>query len=789
MRWQAVLGLAMVMAAAVGCKEQCFLTECDAEHYHSLGLPAQAEACPDTPAPLPTLNLPTPPTVLNPDQPIRYLSLAEALAMALEQGGGGSPALNGTTGEALVTFQGRSVVSPENPIRVLALEPAIAGTDIEASLSKFDARWVTSMTWTRTDQPVATALQTFEAAGTANVIQNDDASFVTSLLKPLPTGGVAGVTFRTDYELTNLPARVNPSYRPLLQFQFEQPLLQGFGVEINQLRAQHPGSLLTPFPTAGRVEGILITRVHFDQQRAEFERQLDVLAANVEIAYWNLYGAYWTLYSREQGLRQSFEAWRINKAKQVFGGTANAMDVAQARGQYESFRTQRLEALGLVLENEHQLRALLGLPAEDTTRLVPLDAPTLAPYRPDWSAALNDALMLRPELVLAREDLKLRQLDLINQKNLLMPDLRFTSTYDINGVGTHLDEGSGDPNNAFHNLATNQFHDWALGLRLEVPIGFRDAHAAVRAARLRLLQSYLTLRDQESRAARYLDAQYRQLVQTYEEIQTQQAELEALAQAVRGRFQEFVGGKIQLIVLLEAQRLYADVLRTRYAAVVEYNNALVRFEFAKGTLLQHDNVVISEGPLAPCAQVRAVDYERRRAHALVLREREHPVPLVSIPGPTGPCAAVPALPTSSAPSLPSLLEAQPPPPNDAEPPPAQRSEPGPAPAGPDLLPFPRPLPRGPTSAPAPAGQPLPETAGPLTASLGRPVAASVPAASGTAAGDMAWRPVQVAAEVDHPNRTPAEPPLDAVQVGKPVPVGVEPAGGWADGAASGLNAN
>ena len=70
-----------------------------------------------------------------------------------------------------------------------------------------------------------------------------------------------------------------------------------------------------------------------------------------------------------------------------------------------------------------------------------MDAPTLAPYQPDWCTALNEALSLRPELVLARHDLKFRQLNLINQKNLLLPDLRFTSTYDINGLGTHLDGG------------------------------------------------------------------------------------------------------------------------------------------------------------------------------------------------------------------------------------------------------------------------------------------------------------------------------------------------------------
>ena len=53
------------------------------------------------------------------------------------------------------------------------------------------------------------------------------------------------------------------------------------------------------------MEGILITRIRFDQARAEFERNINFMVINVEFAYWTLYGSYWTLYSREQALRQA----------------------------------------------------------------------------------------------------------------------------------------------------------------------------------------------------------------------------------------------------------------------------------------------------------------------------------------------------------------------------------------------------------------------------------------------------------------------------------------------------
>ncbi len=602
---------------------------------------------------------PPPSTVINPDQEIRYLTLSEAIAIALEQGNVGSQPSSapGTANDSLVTGQGRGV-SGSDSVRVLALNPAIAGADIEASLAKFDARWASSLTWSRIDEPIGTATQLLQAGDTGlTAIKTQDAALSTSLIKPLPTGGVAGITFRTDYQFSNLPNPVNPSYRPALQFQFEQPLLRGFGVEINQLRSSHPGSQLTPFDTGGRVEGILLTRVRLDQQRAEFERNVQALVWNVEAAYWNLYAQYWNLYSREEGLRQAYETWRVVSA-QAGAGRAQSADVAQARGQFERFRNQRVQALGSVLEAERRLRGLLGLtrvnphgdPA-DNHRLVPADTPTLVAYEPDWYAALQEALAQKPELSLARQEIKARQMNVVNQKNLQLPDLRLLATYNINGLGSRLD-GSGE-DNALRNLFQNRYQDWTLGLRMEVPLGFRDAHAGTRSAELVLAQAYLTLKDQEDKVTRVLEFQYRQLFESAERTRVSRAQRQAHAAELELRLKEFQSGRnVPLILLLESQRFWADALTDESRAVVDYNTALAGFEFAKGTILQYENVVIGEGPLPRCAQERAVDHERERSQALVLRERAAPV---QQPPSDPPTAGLPQLPPDRIVSLPAVL--------------------------------------------------------------------------------------------------------------------------------------
>jgi outer membrane protein TolC len=686
-RGNARLAAILLLAGLGGCTRTCYMTEAELQSCSSAmaaALPRDLATNPHA-AIVPYLpNTPKPMDVNDVDRPVRYMTLQECIAIALEQGNIGSTSalFPGIANDNLVAFTGQTVVGSDS-IRVLSFDPAIFGANIESSLARFDARWISSLSWQKTDVAVSNILGNFQ--------NGDQASVSTGIYKALPTGGVTGLTFNTDYTLLaqtqNLNQNLtNPAYRPRLQAIFEQPLLQNFGVEINQLTTNLPTSTLIPGfrPSGGtRTEGILITRLRFDQARTEFERQVNFMLLNVEYAYWNLYGAYYGLYSREQGLRQALVSWQVNKTRFEVGQIAQ-QDLEQTRAQYELFRAQRITALGKVLDSERQLRGLLNLPIEDGQRLVPSDSPTLAHYKADWPSAEVEAMSLRPELTLARQEVKFRQFDVIVQKNLLKPDVRLTASYDINGLGTRLDGPAAPPGsangNALASFTDNIFNSWQLGVRADIPIGFREAHAAVRQARLNLSRSYWQLKDQEQKASRFLAFQYRNIEQYYAEIDAQRAQREANARQLVLRFQVFQagakGGTID--VLLEAQRNFADALASEYVAIVNYNNSLAGFHFAKGTIMQYNNVQIAEGPLPQCVQMRAVENISQRDAALRLRERSDPAIIQT--GCKGDCMA-PAPPPNSLVGVPVMT--QPP----AIPPAGAPIQPGAPPPGGEIVPI------------------------------------------------------------------------------------------------------
>jgi hypothetical protein len=206
-------------------------------------------------------------TVQCPDLPKRSLTLVECFALALENGRTGdfydNPA--GTQKTSVTGFSRQSTPGQVSDcIRVFAYEPAIAATSIEESQARFDVFHQTGLFWNRIDEQSRFLVPPTPSQEFFNRNKVDDVAFQSELFQRLATGGFAGVNFKTDYENNYLPPDsgiLNPGYRPALEFSFEQPLLQGSGLLINQIRDFHPGSILQPnLPEIVPVPGLLVAR-------------------------------------------------------------------------------------------------------------------------------------------------------------------------------------------------------------------------------------------------------------------------------------------------------------------------------------------------------------------------------------------------------------------------------------------------------------------------------------------------------------------------------------------------
>jgi hypothetical protein len=133
----------------------------------------------------------------------------------------------------------------------------------------------------------------------------------------------------------------------------------------------------------------------------------------------------------------------------------------------------------------------------------------------------------------------------------------------------------------------------------------------------------LSLRSEENKAELFLGQAYRQVFEFERQIQINQAALRAATAQLKAYKDLFQGGRgtsygADLVLAIQN---WSSSAANLYTSIVQYNNALATLDFARGSIRERDNVLIGEGPLPLCAQVRAVEHERQRTAAMVLRER------------------------------------------------------------------------------------------------------------------------------------------------------------------------
>jgi outer membrane protein TolC len=634
-RWRVKVAGIIAFAGLGGCKQQVFIDKADYTEALRTGFPANLETHPEVGVgPVTQLDRnSTLPTVLDPTRPPQYVSLKQCIAIGLEQGNAPFGSVSnpgfGSTLEGTFQFNPGSGAGGTDSLKAFVLDPARTQIDIERSVSKFDTRFINSVTWQNLDAPTPSAFSNFNVGDKANV--------TSTLAKPLPTGGVAGITWSVDYtNLTNAPqslTNINKYYTPKLQFSFEQPLLQGYGIEINQIAQAHPGSqLLNLRPSGGTTtQGILIARIRYDQQKVEFDKRINGYLLGVEAAYWNLYAAYYNLYASEEVLAQAARLLnvvyeRVNTAKNL-----RQQQYLQTEAQFNQLRQSVVVARQGVLQSERELRSFLGMRTDDKVRLVPIDEPTLARFVPNHYDAAMTGLAQRPELLQARQEIKAQQLNLILQKNNRKPDVRFISTYDIEGIGARLDGPAA--NNALANFADNKFNSWTLGFRADIPLGFRDANGAVRQAELDLQRSYWTLTEAERKEIEAVYTQIQTIAANYEQVKYLRAQMEALKKSLDLDYEVLKVGSWDvpfLNQLLINQQSYVRALSEEFRLIGEYQKSLAGLEFTKGTIQQYDNVSIAEGALPANVQKKAADFFRARDAAIKVREHPAELPLAPL---------------------------------------------------------------------------------------------------------------------------------------------------------------
>lgn len=575
-----------------------------------------------------------PPRTLKSTEEAQYkeIALEEVIHLALAN----SNVLRDLGGRVL---QGPGVTTTRYDVAAQETDPAYG---VEAALSAFDAQFTSSLFFENNDRAVNNQ---FFGGGT-QIYQQDAAVHQMQISKRSVTGTELAARQIIEYDssrdfadpLTNpnfggaLPGNQFPSaYTVKVEGEVRHPLMQGGGMQFNRIAG--------PTRTPGIYNGVLIARLKTDVELTELEIAVRDLVSNLENTYWDLYYAYRDLDAKVAARDAALDTWRRVQALYETGRRGGeAEKEAQAREQYFRFQEQVENALsgrlvdgtrngngfsagtfrasGGVYVTERRLRRLMNLPPSDGVLLRPAQEPVVAEIAFDWEQMLIEAVNRRAELRRQKWTIRRRELELIASKNHLLPRLDAVGRYRWRGFGDDLlpnnNPSIGPFDNAYENLTTGNFQEWQLGVELDIPIGYRQAHAGVRNAELLLARERALLCDQQQEvvheiasAMAEVDRAYQVSETTYNRLVASRNQLEAVQAA-------FEADKAPLNLYLDAQRRLAEAESLYHRAVTEYAVAIKNTHYAKGTLLEFDGVFLSEGGWPGKAYQDAQDLENRR---------------------------------------------------------------------------------------------------------------------------------------------------------------------------------
>jgi outer membrane protein TolC len=433
------------------------------------------------------------------------------------------------------------------------------------------------------------------------VATNKTANF--NISQTFLTGGTVTLSFNNlDQTQNSFRNTINPAITSSLDLTITQPLLQGFGLAVNN-------------------RPIRVARNDLKAADLVFKQQLINTVANVVQLYWTLVAANLNVDVKKQAVDVSARLVSDNQ-KQVEVGTMAPIEIVRAEAQVASDQQALVLAQSTVLQLEAVLKSALsrnGLSGQAVSdaRVVALDQihiPEVEPVQPIQDLVAK-ALENRPDLAQSNIQIDNSRIALQGYKNALLPTLNAVADLRNNALIGSQNTVFGPPltpngllqappvadsffvggfGGVLGQLFGRNFPNYSVGVNLTIPLRNRAAQSNIATAALNLRMSELTVQRQVNQirvdiqnaliALQEARAQHQAAVKQRDfEVQTVDADQKKLALGATTVYQ-----------LIQDERDLSTAGESIAAAEAAYAQARAQLDVATGATLQNNNVEFDE---------------------------------------------------------------------------------------------------------------------------------------------------------------------------------------------------
>ncbi len=402
-----------------------------------------------------------------------------------------------------------------------------------------------------------------------------------------------GTNIQANFNVTKLSSNstfnfYNPSVASFLSFQFTQPLLRNRWLFANRAP-------------------LVIARRNLQGSRAMFEVQVSNTIQLVVSQYWNVVQARGSLEVARTLLDAADATYKHDKRALELGALP-PLDIYRSESGAASRRVQVIQSEYALKQAEDAFRQTVGADLDPFFRALDLDLtepaePAVELPNTDVATALQQALVKRQELEVARQSLANDDTSILLAHNNLLPDLRLSGNYSGNGLGGNEYNITATPpvlistggfGDSLNQLFGFGYPSYSFTLNLNLPVKNRSAQAALGNALVSRRRDLYTERQIREQITYDVTNAVHQLEQAKISMAASKEAVDLARKTMAAEQRKYELGTGQVFLVLEAQTELATAEQSRLQAEIGYQLAVAALNYSTGSSLEPYDVQIDE---------------------------------------------------------------------------------------------------------------------------------------------------------------------------------------------------
>ncbi len=477
------------------------------------------------------------------------------------------------------------VMANNTDIQITRLTIDTARNAITRAYGPFDPIAFASFNATRNKQPATQVLDGSQILSTLNQ------PLILNYQQTLQTGTQFQVNFNGAKSTTNSAfATLNPLFSTGLQFGFTQPLLRGRGTYINRLP-------------------ITMARSRLRQTEYNLKDNLLRLVSQAEGNYWLSVQLRENLKVQEGALDLA-DKFLKRSQRELELGAISKLDIYQPEFQYAQQEANVSQARYNVLQQDDVLRRLIGADLDPEIRRLPIIL-TENPTPPqnetsiDAEAAVQRAMVGRPDLRSALQSLDVDDLGIRQASDALRPDFSLTGNYTgqgrggtailrTNAFGQSVVSGviPGGITDSLDQLFGFNFPIYSFGLRLRFPIKDRAGQANLADALVQKKRDALVARTTEQQVRLDVLTAVNQVEASKASVLLAVKALDFAQKRLDAEQKKYELGTSQIFLVLDAQNNLISAQSAVVRESVGYRRNVLNLFRMTGELLDERGIVV-----------------------------------------------------------------------------------------------------------------------------------------------------------------------------------------------------